>query len=833
MEERYNFFEVEKKWQENWKKNNCFKATFDSKKPKPKYYVLEMFPYPSGEAHMGHVKNYVIGDVVARYKHSQGYNILHPMGWDAFGLPAENAAIQHKIHPSIWTKNNIQKMKNTLIKMGISYDWEREISTGQPDYYKWTQWIFLQLYKKGLAYKKKAVVNWCPSCSTVLANEQVVEGKCERCGAEVIKKELSQWFFKITKYTQRLLDDMKLLEEWPERVLTMQRNWIGRSEGASIEFPIKGSNKTIPVFTTRPDTLYGATYFLLAPEHPLVEEIIKDSPYKVEVQSFVKEVEKESAIDRISAALEKRGCFTGKYVINPVNDEEIPIWVANYVLMEYGTGAVMAVPAHDQRDFEFAKKYDLPIRVVIQPKDIEVLSEPIEAAFDGEGIMVNSGQFNGLPSAKALEDIVDYLVKKGSGKREINYRLRDWLISRQRYWGAPIPIVYCSNCGMVPVPEEDLPVLLPEDVDFRPTGMSPLASSEKFINTVCPKCGKKAQRETDTMDTFVCSSWYYLRYCSPQIDTAPFDTEELRYWMPVDQYIGGVEHAILHLLYSRFFTKALYDMGFVNFEEPFKRLFTQGMVCKDGAAMSKSKGNVVTPGDIISQYGVDATRAMILFASPPEVDMEWTDKGMEGAFRFLNRVWRLIYNNLDYLGKLKGKEEIYFEKISDKAKKLRQKTHQTIKKVTEDIEQRFHFNTAISAIMELVNEVYKFKLEEEHREEGDILVLREALETIVRLLSPITPHLSEELWQEIGYRESIYLQPWPKYDIKLLEEEEKLIIVQVNGKLRGRLLVPASYEDERIKNEALSLPKIKEKIGGKKIVKIITVSGKLINIVIK
>lgn len=833
MEERYNFFEVEKKWQENWKKNNCFKATFDSKKPKPKYYVLEMFPYPSGEAHMGHVKNYVIGDVIARYKHSQGYNILHPMGWDAFGLPAENAAIQHKIHPSIWTKNNIQKMKNTLIKMGISYDWEREISTGQPDYYKWTQWIFLQLYKKGLAYRKKAVVNWCPSCSTVLANEQVVEGKCERCGAEVIKKELSQWFFKITKYTQRLLDDMKLLEEWPERVLTMQRNWIGRSEGASIEFPIKGSNKTIPVFTTRPDTLYGATYFLLAPEHPLVEEIIKDSPYKVEVQSFVKEVEKESAIDRISAALEKRGCFTGKYVINPVNDEEIPIWVANYVLMEYGTGAVMAVPAHDQRDFEFAKKYDLPIRVVIQPKDIEVLSEPIEAAFDGEGIMVNSGQFNGLPSAKALEDIVDYLVKKGSGKREINYRLRDWLISRQRYWGAPIPIVYCSNCGMVPVPEEDLPVLLPEDVDFRPTGMSPLASSEKFINTVCPKCVKKAQRETDTMDTFVCSSWYYLRYCSPQIDTAPFDTEELRYWMPVDQYIGGVEHAILHLLYSRFFTKALYDMGFVNFEEPFKRLFTQGMVCKDGAAMSKSKGNVVTPGDIISQYGVDATRAMILFASPPEVDMEWTDKGMEGAFRFLNRVWRLIYNNLDYLGKLKGKEEIYFEKISDKAKKLRQKTHQTIKKVTEDIEQRFHFNTAISAIMELVNEVYKFKLEEEHREEGDILVLREALETIVRLLSPITPHLSEELWQEIGYRESIYLQPWPKYDIKLLEEEEKLIIVQVNGKLRGRLLVPASYEDERIKNEALSLPKIKEKIGGKKIVKIITVSGKLINIVIK
>jgi len=831
MKEKYNFIEEEKKWQEYWKKNNCFKSTFDSKKAK--YYVLEMFPYPSGEPHMGHVKNYVIGDVVARYKHSQGYNILHPMGWDAFGLPAENAAIQHKIHPSIWTKNNIRKMKNTLIKMGISYDWEREISTCQPDYYKWTQWIFLQLYKNDLAYKKKAVVNWCPSCSTVLANEQVVEGKCERCAAEVIKKELSQWFFKITEYAQRLLNDMELLEEWPERVLTMQKNWIGRSEGARVEFPIKGSNKTIPVFTTRPDTLYGATYFLLAPEHPLLEEIIKDSPYKDEVQSFIKEVSKESAIERISAALEKRGCFTGKYVINPINYEEIPIWIANYVLMEYGTGAVMAVPAHDQRDFEFAKKYDLPIRVVIQPKDKEDSSDIIEVAFDEEGIMVNSGQFNGLPSAKALQDIIDYLVKKGSGKREINYRLRDWLISRQRYWGAPIPIIYCSDCGMVPVPEEDLPVLLPEDVDFRPTGMSPLASSEDFTNVICHKCGKKAKRETDTMDTFVCSSWYYLRYCSPQIDTAPFDFEELRYWMPVDQYIGGVEHAILHLLYSRFFTKALYDMGFLNFKEPFKRLFTQGMVCKDGAAMSKSKGNVVTPTEILSKYGVDATRAMILFASPPEVDMEWTDKGMEGAFRFLNRVWRLIYNNLDCLEKMKEKKEVSFEKISDGAKKLRQKTHQTIKKVTEDIEQRFHFNTAISAIMELVNEVYKFKLEEKHREEGDILVSRETLETIVRLLSPITPHLSEELWQEMGYRESIYLQPWPKYDVKLLEEEEKLIVIQVNGKLRGRLLVPASYDNEKIKNEALSLPKIKEKIEGKKIVKIITVSGKLINIVIK
>jgi len=831
MEDKYNFIEVEKKWQEYWKKNNFFKSYLDSKKLK--YYVLEMFPYPSGEPHMGHVKNYVIGDVVARYKHSQGYNILHPMGWDAFGLPAENAAIQNKIHPSIWTKNNIQKMKNTLIKMGISYDWDREISTCKPDYYKWTQWIFLQLYKKGLAYKKKGVVNWCPSCSTVLANEQVVDGKCERCGVEVTKKELPQWFFKITEYAQSLLDDMECLEEWPERVLTMQKNWIGRSEGARIEFPIKGGNKTIPVFTTRPDTLYGATYFLLAPEHPLVEEIIIDSPYKDEVQSFIKEVSKESTIERISTTLEKKGCFTGKYVINPINSEEIPIWVANYVLMEYGTGAVMAVPAHDQRDFEFAKKYNLPIRIVIKPKDQEVSFNTLEVAFDGEGIMVNSGQFNGLSSTKALENIIDHLIKKGCGKKEVNYRLRDWLISRQRYWGAPIPIIYCPNCGIVPIPEKDLPVLLPENVDFKPTGMSPLERSEEFVNTICPKCGKKAKRETDTMDTFVCSSWYYLRYCSPQSDTAPFDAQELKYWMPVDQYIGGVEHAILHLLYSRFFTKALYDLKYVNFKEPFKRLFTQGMVCKDGAAMSKSKGNVVTPGEIFSKFGIDATRVMILFASPPEVDMEWTDKGMEGASRFLNRVWRLIYNNLDYFKKARNKEEISLEDISDEAKKIRRKTHQTIKKVTEDIEERFHFNTDLSAIMELVNEVYKFKLEEKHCEEGVILVLREALETIVRLLSPITPHLSEELWQEMGYRESIYLQLWPKYDAKLLEEEERLIIVQVNGKLRGRMLVPASYDDERMKKEALSLPKIQEKIEGKKIIKIITVSGKLVNIVVK
>jgi len=833
MEERYNFSEIEKKWQEYWTKNNFFKSYVDSKKPK--YYVLEMFPYPSGEPHMGHVKNYVIGDVVARYKHSQGYNILHPMGWDAFGLPAENAAIQNNTHPSIWTKKNIQKMKDTLTNMSISYDWDREIATCNPDYYKWTQWIFLQLFKKGLAYKKKAVVNWCPSCNVVLANEQVIDGKCWRCDSEVIKKELSQWFFKITEYAQRLLDDIESLEEWPEKVLTMQRNWIGRSEGARIEFPIKGSDKTIPVFTTRPDTLYGATYFLLSPEHPLVEEIIKDSPYQDEVKRFKKKVSKESAIDRVSGVLKKRGCFTGKYVINPLNDEEIPIWLANYVLMDYGTGAVMAVPAHDQRDFEFAKKYNLPVRIVIQPRDKKVTSDTMEVAFDQEGIMVNSGQFNGLSSNKSLDVIIDYLIEKGSGKREVNYRLRDWLISRQRYWGAPIPIIYCSDCGTVSVPENDLPVLLPENVDFRPKGMSPLTSSKEFVNTICPKCGKEAQRETDTMDTFVCSSWYYLRYCSPKNDTEPFDAEELKYWMPVDQYIGGVEHAILHLLYSRFFTKALYDMGFVNFKEPFKRLFTQGMVCKDGAAMSKSKGNIVNPGEIFSKFGIDATRIMMLFAGPPEADMEWTDKGMEGASRFLNRVWRLIYHNIDCFKKQKNKEEVFPEDITMEAKKIRQKTHQTIKKVTEDIEERFHFNTAISAIMELVNEVYKFQLEagEKQGKERDVFVLREALEMIVRLLGPIAPHFSEELWHEMGSKEIIFTLPWPKYDKKMLEEEEKLIVVQVNGKLRGKLTVPASYDDEKIKKEALLIPKIQEKIESKKIIKVIVVSGKLVNIVVK
>jgi leucyl-tRNA synthetase len=830
MKERYDFKEIESKWQNYWYSKGLFESNMESKNKK--YYVLEMFPYPSGEPHMGHVKNYVIGDVVARYKHSRGYNILHPMGWDSFGLPAENAAIKNQIHPAKWTQENIQKMKNTLLSMGISYDWRREISTCSPEYYKWTQWMFLQLYKNGLAYKKKAIVNWCPSCATVLANEQVVDSNCERCGATVTKKELSQWFFKITNYAQQLLEDMALLEEWPERVLTMQRNWIGRSEGAKVKFTIAGSNKTISVFTTRPDTLFGVTFFVLSPEHSMVDQLVRGTDYEEEVKRFRDEFFKDNVSEKDLAITEKKGCFTGQYVINPLNQEKVPIWLANYVLMEYGTGMVMAVPAHDQRDLEFARKYNLPVRVVIQPENFQLTADNLVEAYDQEGIMVNSGQFNGLPSSKAKEMIIAYLEERGLGKREINYRLRDWLISRQRYWGAPIPIIHCPDCGMVPVPENDLPVYLPSDVDFKPTGLSPLQSSSQFLNTTCPQCGGKARRDTDTMDTFVCSSWYFLRFCSPHLNDKPFDKEELHYWMPVDQYIGGVEHAILHLLYSRFFVKALHDIGYLNFKEPFKRLFTQGMVCKDGAAMSKSKGNVVTPKNIFNQYGVDATRLMILFASPPELDMEWSEKGMEGASRFLNRVWRMVrlyrrvfQENNQFIishNQVAGKE----------FKDLERKTHQTIKKVTVDIEERFHFNTAISAIMELVNELYSFKIKFTQMNEKERLILKDTIENIIKLLSPIAPHFSEELWQETGHNQSIYLESWPEFNPHLLREEEVLIVVQINGKLRDKLMVVSDSSEEIIRKKAMELPKVQKWIAGKKIDNMIYVPGKLVNIVI-
>ncbi|MDY0382547.1 MAG: leucine--tRNA ligase [Atribacterota bacterium] len=830
MEEKYNFKEAEQKWQKYWYSQGLFEN--DMKPAEKKYYVLEMFPYPSGEPHMGHVKNYVIGDVVARYKHNRGFNILHPMGWDSFGLPAENAAIKNQIHPAIWTQNNIQKMKNTLISMGISYDWRREVTTSSPEYYKWTQWIFLQLYKNGLAYKKKAVVNWCPSCATVLANEQVVNGNCERCGTEVTKKELSQWFFKITDYAQRLLDDMDILEEWPERVLTMQRNWIGRSEGAKVKFNLMGTDQTFTVFTTRPDTLCGVTFFVLSPEHPIVNELVKGTAYEEDVKIFKDEYFKEKIDEKNIDLTEKRGCFIGKYIINPLNQEKIPIWLANYVLMEYGTGMVMGVPAHDQRDLEFARKYNLPVRIVIQPDNLHLTEDNLQEAFDEEGTIVNSGRFDGLPSDRGREIIIEYLEKEGLGKREVNYRLRDWLISRQRYWGAPIPIIYCPKCGMVPVPEKDLPVYLPQDVDFKPTGLSPLLYSKEFLYTTCPKCGEEAKRDTDTMDTFVCSSWYYLRFCSPFTDDKPFDENELHYWMPVDQYIGGVEHAILHLLYSRFFVKALNDMGYLNFKEPFNRLFTQGMVCKEGTVMSKSKGNVVTPGNIFNQYGVDATRLMILFAGPPEMDMEWSEQGIEGATRFLNRVWRIVRQYHQLFEEKKLHEEASAKSIRKEFIKLERKTHQTIKKVTEDIEERFHFNTAISTIMELVNELYGIKIKGAQLSEAERVIIRETIENIIKLLSPIAPHFCEELWSEIGGKQSLYFERWPLFDTNLIREEEMLIVIQVDGKLRDKIKMSADISEEIVKNTIVELPKIKKWIEHKKIDKIIYIPGKLINIVL-
>ena len=716
--------------------------------------------------------------------------------------------------------------------MGISYDWSREVTTSSPEYYKWTQWIFLQLYKNGLAYKKKAVVNWCPSCATVLANEQVVNGNCERCGTEVTKKELSHWFFKITDYAQRLLDDMDILEEWPERVLTMQRNWIGRSEGAKVKFNLMGTDQTFTVFTTRPDTLCGVTFFVLSPEHPIVDELVKGTAYEEDVKIFKDEYFKEKIDEKNIDLTEKRGCFIGKYIINPLNQEKIPIWLANYVLMEYGTGMVMGVPAHDQRDLEFARKYNLPVRIVIQPKDSNLTEDNIEEAFDEEGTIVNSGRFDGLPSDRGRETIIEYLEKEGLGEREVNYRLRDWLISRQRYWGATIPNDNCPNCGMVPVPEKDLPVYLPQDVDFIPTGLSPLLYSKEFLYTACPKCGEEAKRDTDTMDTFVCSSWYYLRFCSPFTDDKPFDENELHYWMPVDQYIGGVEHAILHLLYSRFFVKALNDMGYLNFKEPFNRLFTQGMVCKEGAVMSKSKGNVVTPGNIFNQYGVDATRLMILFAGPPEMDMEWNEQGIEGATRFLNRVWRIVYQYHKLFTEKQLSERFGRKSKREEFIKLERKTHQTIKKVTEDIEERFHFNTAISAIMELVNELYGIKIKDAQMYETERVIIRETIENIIKLLGPIAPHFCEELWSAIGGKQSLYLENWPIFDANLIREEEVLIVIQVDGKLRDKIKMPADSSEEIVKKAVVGLPKIKKWIEHKKIDKIIYIPGKLINIVL-
>ncbi len=825
MDTRYNFRLVEKKWQQRWEESGAFQVTEDPEKQK--YYCLVMFPYPSGKLHMGHVRNYAIGDVLARFYKMQGFNVLHPMGWDAFGLPAENAAIKNRIPPAKWTWDNINSMRSQLKSLGLSYDWSREVATCHPDYYRFTQWLFLQLYHNNLAYKKKQAVNWCPSCATVLANEQVVAGCCERCDTEVEKKDLEQWFFRITAYADRLLEDLEKIPGWPEKVKMMQTNWIGKSVGAEVRFTAE-NGKEIRVFTTRPDTIFGVTYMVLAPEHPLVEELIKDKPEAGKVREFVARVKKQSEIERTSAEGEKEGIFTGAYAINPLNKEKIPIWVANYVLMEYGTGAVMGVPAHDQRDLEFARKYHLPVRVVIQPLGRDLDAATMDEAYSEPGIMVNSGEFDGMDSEVARLKITEYMKEKGLGEEKVNYRLRDWLISRQRYWGAPIPIIYCDQCGIVPVPEKDLPVLLPEDVAFEPTGESPLLKADSFINTTCPCCGAPARRETDTMDTFVCSSWYFLRYCSPR-DERPFDPEKVAYWMPVDQYIGGVEHAILHLMYSRFITKVLYDQNLVPVEEPFTNLLTQGMVLKDGFKMSKSKGNVVSPEEIIENYGADTARLFILFAAPPERDLDWSDQGVEGAYRFINRVWRLVQR---VAPEVRERMEWDVASLSSAEKDLRRVIHRTIQRVEDDIKTRFNFNTAVSAIMELTNALYHYidGIEQEKWHKG---VLREGLTALALLLAPFTPHFAEELWEVLGNKGSVHEQQWPQVDREALKEEEITVVVQINGRVRDHIQVPVGLDNKRMEEAVLSQPKIVNLIQGKELVKVICVPNKLVNLVVR
>ncbi|MDK2885539.1 MAG: leucyl-tRNA synthetase [Thermosipho sp. (in: thermotogales)] len=818
--------EFESKWQKEWDDKKVFVTPQYSEKPK--FYDLVMFPYPSGTLHVGHVKNYVIGDIVARYKRMKGFNVLHPFGYDAFGLPAENAAIKNKIHPEEWTFKNIEIIRNQIKKIGISYDWTREIATCKEDYYKWTQWLFLKLYENGLAYKKKGAVNWCPNCQTVLANEQVVDGKCERCGTEVTIKHLEQWYFKITDYAERLLNDLDKLTGWPENVKIMQKNWIGKSTGAEVDFPVDGLDMKIRIFTTRPDTLWGVTFMAIAPESPLVEQLVTEDR-KEELYKFLQKISLEDRFKRTSIDAEKEGFFLGRYAINPVNGEKIPIYVANYILYEYGTGAIMAVPAHDQRDFSFARKYNLPIRVVIDNPENPLNPETMEKAYEDEGIMVNSGPFNGLNSKDAIDKVIEYLEEKKIGKRSVQYKLRDWLISRQRYWGAPIPVVYCENCGVVPVPEKDLPVKLPKDVEFLPTGQSPLALNEQFLNTTCPKCGGPAKRDADTMDTFVDSSWYYLRYVNPDLDDKPFDSNDVNYWLPVDQYIGGVEHAILHLLYSRFITKVLHDLGYVNFDEPFTNLFTQGMIYKDGWKMSKSKGNVVSPDEMIEKYGADTLRTYILFMAPPEKDAEWSDAGIEGVNRFLKRLWNNFYSILPLIKDVKDEKIILKDK---KEKDLRRKLHQSIKKITEDIEGGFKFNTAIAGLMELNNSLSDY-LNSTERDKLNLPLLRELAENLILILSPFAPHMAEEMWHDLGKDTLIVNETWPEYDKEALKVDEVTIIIQINGKVRGKINVSVDEDEEKVKELALNEPKIASYVQGKEIVKVIYVKNKLLNIVVK
>lgn len=830
MKGYYDFAEIEGKWQKQWEETGIYQTRDDD--DKNNYYVLEMFPYPSGNLHMGHVRVYSIGDVIARYRRMNGSNVIHPMGWDAFGLPAENAAIKHgNIHPQDWTWKNIANMKKQMKAMGLSYDWDREVTTAAPDYYKWTQWFFVQMFKKGLAYKKKASVNWCPDCETVLANEQVVNNGCERCGTEVEERELEQWFFKITDYADRLLADHDMLD-WPEKVKIMQRNWIGRSEGMRIKFPVKDRDEELEVFTTRPDTLFGATYMVLAPEHPLVKEIIAGTDREEEVMEFIKKVKKQKDMERTSPESEKLGLFTGGYAINPMTKEEIPILIANYVLLEYGTGAIMAVPAHDQRDLDFARKYELPVRVVIQPEDREqeLTEDELKEAYTGDGHLINSSKYNGLTVKEAFAKMADDMEAEDRGCREVNYSLRDWLISRQRYWGAPIPVIYCEKCGSVPVPEEDLPVKLPYDVELREGGESPLSRADEFVNTNCPECGGKARRETDTMDTFVDSSWYFLRYIDPHNEKLPFSKKMADRWFPVDQYIGGIEHAILHLLYARFFTKVIHDMGMIDDVEPFTHWLAQGMVLKDGAKMSKSKGNVVDPEEILARYGADTARLFILFASPPEKDLEWSDAGVEGSERFLNRVWRLVSDNFNQIKEID--DEIKPDKFSDEEREVYRKLHETIKKVTEDVGERLNFNTAISSVMELTNTVYQY-LNDTDKGQINYRLLKNVVIKMLLLLAPFAPHMTEELWKKLGNEGSVHRQNWPQYIEKALKKEEITIVVQVNGKVREKITVDAAISESDLKEQVFASEKIQNYTEGKEIIKTIVVPKKLVNIVVK
>ncbi len=819
--DRYDFRAIEKKWQQRWEEE---KPNRVSEEPgRKKYYVLEMFPYPSGRIHMGHVRNYSIGDVIARYKRMQGFHVIHPMGWDAFGLPAENAALKRGIHPAAWTYDNIAYMRAQLKAMGLSYDWDRELATCNPKYYRWEQLLFLQMLEKGLVYRKETTVNWCNDCQTVLAREQVIDGACWRCDQPVEPKTMHGWFFRITDYADELLDDLDQLTGWPEKVVTMQRNWIGKSRGLACDFPLENSEGKLTIFTTRPDTIYGVTFMSLAPEHPLVQELIRGTEQEAEVQEFIRQTLVEKQRASVEDELEKKGVFTGAWCINPFNGERVPIYVANFVLMEYGTGAVMAVPAHDQRDFEFARKYNLPIRPVIQPQDTILDGTAMEAAWEGPGVLADSGPFTGMASGEARKAIIRHAEEQGFGRAQTTYRLRDWGISRQRYWGAPIPVIHCPSCGIVPVPEDELPVVLP-GADSPDGSHAPLHQQESFYRTTCPSCGAEARRETDTMDTFVESSWYFARYTSPREENAPINREAAAYWLPVDQYIGGVEHAILHLLYSRFFTKVLRDLGYLQIDEPFTNLLTQGMVIKDGAKMSKSKGNVVDPSDLIEQYGADTVRLFSLFAAPPERDLEWNAAGVDGASRFLNRVYRLVRANLDCF----GAGSVDGPNLDPASRRLYRKTHQTIARVTDSIESNFHFNTAISAIMELVNETGTLLAEHTI----DRAVLREALETALLLLFPMVPHFCEEMWEITGHGEQIAAARWPTFDPEAAREDELTIVVQVNGKVRSRLQVAADISDEELKELAMADERVHKFTGGKAAKKIIVVKRKLVNIVV-